>query len=72
MTVGGTDEHTMFDSTNPYDWSLDGGVILNGCGPPPPAALCTTAVADSTPSRVRIASDPDYHFWQGRYSPDGR
>ena len=72
MTVGGTDEHTMFDSTNPYDWSPDGGVILNSCGPPPPAGLCTTVVADSVPSRVRIASDPDYNFWQGRYSPDGR
>jgi len=72
MTVGSTDEHSMFDSTNPYDWSLDGRTILNSCGPPAPAALCTTAVADPTPSQVRLAGDPEYNLWQGRYSPDGR
>ena len=71
-TVGGTDEHPLSSNSQATDWSLDGRTILGNCGPPPPAALCKWQVDDVTPQRVRFFSDPDYHIWQSRYSPDGR
>ena len=71
-TVGGSDEHILPTNSQPTDWSLDGRTLLGNCGPPPPAALCKWNLDDVTPERVRFFSDPDYHLWQSRYSPDGR
>jgi Tol biopolymer transport system component len=71
-SVGGTDEHTLSGGAQPHDWSPDGRTILGNCGPPPPAALCKWQLNESTPHSVRFFGDPDYHIWQGRYSPDGR
>ena len=46
--------------------------MIGSCGPPPPSAICTTKIDDVASQRIRLLSDPDYHLWQGRYSPDGR
>src|SRR6185436_10457251 len=64
------DEHVLPGGV--LDWSADGRTLITGCGPPPPAALCTTKLDDAAPQRTRIVSDPDHQLWQGRYSPDGR
>ena len=68
--VGGGDEHVLPGGV--LDWSPDGRTVISGCGPPPPAALCTIKLDDATPQRTRLISDPNHHLWQGRYSPDGR
>ena len=71
-TIGGTDEHLLGNGSQATDWSPDGRTMLANCGPPPPAAVCKWNVADVPAERVRFFSDPGYHIWQARYSPDGQ
>jgi Tol biopolymer transport system component len=71
LDVSRGDEHAA-STGPPHDWSPDGRVVIGGCGPPPPNAICTTKIDDPASPRVRLLSDPGHHLWQGRYSPDGR
>jgi len=71
LNVSGGDEHAASTGA-PHDWSPDGRNVIGSCGPPPPAAICTTKIDDAASPRIRLVSDPNHHLWQGRYSPDGR
>jgi Tol biopolymer transport system component len=71
MHVAGGEEHAA-SSGSPHDWSGDGRTVIGSCGPPPPAAICSTTIDDVKSPRTRLLSDPDHHLWQGRFSPDGR
>lgn len=80
-TLGGGDEQVvtspMQDRQSLTDWTPDGKMILasSDLRTPGRAALCLfpldAAPHAETQMRV-IASHPDYHLWQGRFSPDGR
>jgi Tol biopolymer transport system component len=71
INVDGGAEHAA-STGPPHDFSVDGRSVIGNCGPPPPAAICTTRIDDAGSQRIRIVSDPDHQLWQGRYSPDGR
>jgi Tol biopolymer transport system component/DNA-binding winged helix-turn-helix (wHTH) protein len=81
LPVNGTDEQVM---TTPLqgrqsltDWTPDGKWILasSDLRTPGQVALCLFPVdgAPHAETQVRvIASLPEYHLWQGRFSPDGK
>lgn len=79
--LGGGDEQVvtspMQDRQSLTDWTPDGKMILasSDLRTPGRAALCLfpldAAPHAETQMRV-IASHPEYHLWQGRFSPDGR
>ena len=78
--VGGNDEQVL---TSPVpgrqsltDWTPDGKWILASTDwrTPGQVALCLFPIdgAPHAETELRvIASHPDYHLWQGRFSPDG-
>jgi Tol biopolymer transport system component len=75
MPLTGGEAHALPPGfTNPFDWSPDGKRIVHTC--PPPAATASLCVSSPTATNaadtVTLVSDPEYSFWQGRYSPDGR
>jgi Tol biopolymer transport system component len=75
LPLNGGEEHALPEGlSNPWDWSADGRRLIHNC--PPPArfpTLCTSSVDSTTASDLRkLADDPDYSLWQGRFSPDGR
>jgi Tol biopolymer transport system component/DNA-binding winged helix-turn-helix (wHTH) protein len=80
-TLGGSDEQVV---TSPMqgrqsltDWTPDGNSILASSDwrTPGRVALCLFPLdaAPNAETQMRvIASHPEYHLWQGRFSPDGR
>jgi Tol biopolymer transport system component len=81
LPVGGGDEQVVTSlipaRQSLTDWTPDGKWILASSDwqTPGQVALCLipldAAPHAETQMRV-IASDPEYHLWQGRFSPDGR
>jgi serine/threonine protein kinase len=75
MPRTGGEEHRMPQGIdNAWDWSADATRILHNC-PPPQAfpTLCSSPRNATTTAETRtLVADAAYHFWQGRFSPDGR
>ena len=80
-SLGGSDEQLVTSPTHGRlsltDWTPDGKWILASSDfrTPGRVALCLfpldAAPHAETQMRV-VASHPEYHLWQGRFSPDGR
>jgi Tol biopolymer transport system component len=73
-TIGSGEERLLPPGpTNPLDWSAEGDRILHFClSPEKVPTLCASAATGTSAAGAPIVADPDYAFWQGRYSPDGR
>ena len=75
LTIGKEGERLLpAGPTNPLDWSPDGDRLIHFClTPAKTPSLCASPVSNVNPAEFRpLVVDPDYAFWQGRYSPDGR
>src|SRR5205814_1594754 len=79
-SLGDSDEQVLTSSTRGRvsltDWTPDGKWALASTDwqTPGPVALCLFPL-DAAPhgetQMIIVASNPEYHLWQGRFSPDG-
>lgn len=73
-TIGRSDERLLPPGpTNPLDFSADGERLLHFClSPQKVPTMCASALTGGGAAGPPLVDDPDFAFWQGRYSPDGR
>lgn len=73
-SVSGGDEHALPKPLyTPWDWSSDATRLLTNCPVTTPPGLCSSPRTARSPAEIRtVLADPNYNFYQGRFSPDER